>query len=192
MEAGRYGLLPSSFDRAGLSFWPVPSSNSFAASISAAPAASRIAGLTDPPVFSSKASAWCFVAAGDRRDDPRGAALELQIVGMKVDHVAVMHMAEMDGGECRQHVERDLLRRSSAHARRAGDQFRRRLEQDRRLGQSEQRRAFIVGDGDGLCAAARGFLQRADRIRRRAAGRHRDQAVACADAGIGDVPGPLR
>ena len=112
---------------------PVPSRSCSAASRDRRrPRASRIAGLTAPPVFSSSACGVGLAAAGDRGDDARGAVAQLDVVGQQIDHVAVMDMAEMDGGQRRQHVERDLLRRAGAHAGRAGDHLRRRGEQDRR------------------------------------------------------------
>ena len=111
-----------------------------------------------------------------------GAAAQLDVVGREIDHVAVMHMAEMDGGQRRQHVERDLLGGAGAHARRAGDELRRRREQDGDVGRREQRRAVIVGDADGRGTAPRRPVERRDRIGRAAARGDGDQAVALAEA----------
>ena len=59
--------------------------------------------------------------AGHGGDDAGGAAAELGVVGDDVDHVAVVHVAEPEARQRREHVERDLLRGGRAHAGRARD-----------------------------------------------------------------------
>ncbi len=113
--------------------------------------------------------------------------MQLDIVGAQVDHVAIEHVAEMDADQRREHVEGDLLRGASTHARRAGNDFRRRLQQDGDIRVLEEGRTRIVGDGDHLGAELAGFVGCGQRIGCRPAGRHRDQTVARGDTGLAYV-----
>ena len=100
-------------------------------------------------------------------------SLQLDVVGGEIDHVAVMDMAEMDGGQRRQHVEA----RSSARCRRpcassrqsAPAAFRSRMatSASRSSGAS-----LLLAMAMVAAPPALGLFERRDGIGRRAAGRN--------------------
>ena len=96
---------------------------------------------------------------------------------LHIDHQPLIDMPEPDHHQRRQQGQRDTLRGAGLHAGRAGDRLGAGIEPDRVVGFVEDRRVRVVGDADGQRPARSGFAQTAERERRRAAGRDRDQRV---------------
>jgi hypothetical protein len=95
-----------------------------------------------------------FIDTGQRRHHAPGATGELFVRNPHVDHQPAVDEPAAQHDRGRQHVKRGLLRGARLHPSRSGHDLGAGIGDDRVIGGSQQRRAGIIGDGDGQRAAA--------------------------------------
>ena len=144
-------------------------------------AAMTIATFALPSAAASASSASLARCARRGHDDPQHPGAQLLVRRVDVDHEVVERLAEPDHRDRRDHVQDELLRRARLQPRRAGEDLGADDDGDLVLDRPAELRARGADDAGGRGAGGRGRLDRAEHVRRPAAGADPDHGVGRSD-----------